>query len=88
MDSGRLVKVVMLEAFELESKARLAKDLHQSLEMCGWRGLGVYNGTECSDGKESEAAIERHRVMESKCRLERGSNGEVEIRNDWEVDGK
>ena len=25
---------------------------------------------------------------ESKSRLERGSNGEVEIRNDWEVDGK
>ena len=46
------------------------------------------NGTEWSDGKGSEAAIERHGVAESKSRLERGSNGEVEIRNDWEVDGK
>ena len=41
MDDGRLVKVVMLESFELGSKVRWVKDLHQSLEMCGWRGLDV-----------------------------------------------
>ena len=46
------------------------------------------NGTEWSDGKGSEAAIERHGVAESKSRLERGSNGEVKNGNDWEVDGK
>ena len=44
--------------------------------------------SEWSDSKGSEAAIERHSVAESKSRLERGSNGEVKIRDDWEVDGK
>ena len=37
------------------------------------------NGTKWSDGNGSEAAIERHNVAEIKSRLERGSNGEVEI---------
>ena len=31
----------MLEALKLESKVRWVKDLHQSLEGCGWRGLDV-----------------------------------------------
>ena len=46
------------------------------------------NGTEWSDSKGSEAAIERYGVAESKSRLERESNGEAKIGNDWEVDGK
>ena len=41
VDDDRLVKVVMLEALKLESKVRWVKDLHQSLERCGWRGLDV-----------------------------------------------
>ena len=41
MDDNRLGKVVMLEALELENKVRWVKDLQQSLERCGWRGLGV-----------------------------------------------
>ena len=46
------------------------------------------NGTEWSDGRGSEVTIERHSVAKSKSRLERGSNGEVKIRDDWEADGK
>jgi len=41
MDDNRLGKVVMLEALELGNKVRWVKDLQQSLERCGWRGLGV-----------------------------------------------
>ena len=41
MADDRLVKVVILEVLELGSKVRWVKDLHQSLERCGWRGLDV-----------------------------------------------
>ena len=37
------------------------------------------NGTEWSDGKGSEAAIERHGVAESKSRLERGTMGKSKL---------
>ena len=40
----RLVKVVMqllLEALEIGSKVKWVKDLQQSLEKLGWRGLNV-----------------------------------------------
>ena len=37
----RLVKVVMLEALEIGSKVQWVKDLQQSLEKLGWRGLNV-----------------------------------------------
>ena len=37
-DDDRLVKV---EALELGSKVRWVRDLHQSLERCGWRRLDV-----------------------------------------------
>ena len=89
MDDDRLVKKVILEALELESKVRWVNNLHQSLERCGCRGLDVraLNGV-WSDSKGSEAAIERHSVSENKNRLERGSNGGAKIRNDWEADGK
>ena len=40
-DDSRLVKVVMLEALEIESKVKWVKDLQQSLEKLGWRGLNV-----------------------------------------------
>ena len=41
MNDDRLVKVVMLEALEIGSKVRWVKDLQQSLEKLGWRGLNV-----------------------------------------------
>ena len=41
MNDDRLVKVVMLEALEIESKVKWLKDLQQSLEKLGWRGLNV-----------------------------------------------
>ena len=37
----RFVKVVMLEALEIGSKVKWVKDLQQSLEKLGWRGLNV-----------------------------------------------
>ena len=54
MDDGRLVKVVMLEALELGSKVRWVKDLHQSLERCGWRELDVMalNGVTTKEVKQ------------------------------------
>ena len=41
MNDNRLVKVVMLEALEVGSKVKWVKDLQQSLEKLGWRGLNV-----------------------------------------------
>ena len=41
MNDDRLVKVVMLEALEIGSKVKWVKDLQQSLEKFGWRGLNV-----------------------------------------------
>ena len=41
MNNDRLVKVVMLEALEIGSEVRWVKDLKQSLEKLGWRGLNV-----------------------------------------------
>ena len=41
MNEDRLVKVVMLEALEIGSKVKWVKDLQQSLEKLGWRGLNV-----------------------------------------------
>ena len=41
MNDDRLVKVVMLEALEIGSKVKWIKDLQQSLEKLGWRGLNV-----------------------------------------------
>ena len=41
MDDDRLVKVVMLEALESESKVRWVKDLQQGLEKFGWSGMKV-----------------------------------------------
>ena len=54
MDDDRLVKVVMLEALELGSKVRWVRDLHQSLEGCGWRGLDVraLNGVKTKEVKQ------------------------------------
>ena len=43
-------------------------------------------GAEWSASKGSEAAVEKYGVMESKSRLDGGSNRKVKIRNDWEVD--
>ena len=36
-----LVSLQMLEAYEIGSKMRWVKDLQQSLEKLGWRGLNV-----------------------------------------------
>ena len=41
MNDNRLVKVVMLEALEVGSKVKWVKDVQQSLEKLGWRGLNV-----------------------------------------------
>ena len=41
MNNDRLVKVAMLEALEIGSEVRWVKDLKQSLEKLGWRGLNV-----------------------------------------------
>ena len=41
MNDSRLVKMVMLEALEVGSKVKWVKDLQQSLEKLGWRGLNV-----------------------------------------------
>ena len=41
MNDDRLVKVIMLEALEIGSKVKWVKDLQQSLEKLGWRGLNV-----------------------------------------------
>ena len=41
MNDDRLVKVVMLEALEIGSKVKWVKELQQSLEKLGWRGLNV-----------------------------------------------
>ena len=41
LNDNRLVKVVMLEALEVGSKVKWVKDLQQSLEKLGWRGLNV-----------------------------------------------
>ena len=41
MSDDRLVKVVMLTALEIGSKVKWVKDLQQSLEKLGWRGLNV-----------------------------------------------
>ena len=46
------------------------------------------DGTEWIGGKGKEGDIETHGMVGSKIRLERGSNGEVKVGNDWEVDGK
>ena len=43
MNDDRLVKVVMLEALQMEigSKVKWVNDLQQSLEKLGWRGLNM-----------------------------------------------
>ena len=41
MNDHRVVKVVMLEALEVGSKVKWVKDLQQSLEKLGWRGLNM-----------------------------------------------
>ena len=41
MNDDRLVKVVMLEVLEIGSKVKWVKDLQQSMETLGWRGLNV-----------------------------------------------
>ena len=41
MNDDRLVKVVMLVVLEIGSKVRWVRDLQQSLEKLGWRGLNV-----------------------------------------------
>ena len=47
------------------------------------------DGTEWIDGKkERVGGIERRCMVGRKIRLERGSNGEVKVESDWEVDGK
>ena len=68
MNYDRLVKMVMLEALEIGSKVKWAKNLQQSLEKLGWRGLNVVtlNGL----NKVSETTIEGFSVAESKSSLE------------------
>ena len=41
MKDDRLVKVVMLKAFEIGSVVKWIKDLQQSMEKLGWRGLNM-----------------------------------------------
>ena len=41
LDERRILKLVMLEALELEKGVRWAKDLQSSLEMFGWSSLKV-----------------------------------------------
>ena len=52
------------------------------MERIGCGGIG-WTGV-----RGSGAAVEGHSVAESKSRLERGSNGEVEIRDDRVADRK
>ena len=87
MNDYRLVKVVMLEALEIRSKVKWVKDLQQSLEKLGWRGLNVVT----LDGltiKEMKTTIEGYSMAESKGSLEGEGKGEFKVRNDWETYGQ
>ena len=62
----------------------MGKDLQQSLEKFGWRGLNVVT----LDGltiKEVKTTIEGYSMAESKNNLEGEGKGEFKVRNDWET---
>ena len=88
MNDNRLVKVLMLEALEVGSKVKWVKDLQQSLEKLGWRGLNACGGIGWTDNKGSETTIEGYSRVESKSSLEGEGKGEFKVRNDWETYGQ
>ena len=83
MNDNRLVKVVMLEALEVGSKVKWVKDLQQSLEKLGWRGLNVValDGLTIKEVKQ----LLKDTAWRS---LEGEGKGELKVRNDWETYGQ
>ena len=66
MANDRLLKVVMIEALELGSKAEWVKDLQQSLEVFGWNELNVedLSGLTVREVKHILKDIARRKVRE------------------------